>query len=77
MFGGNQKVDMIGHQAVSMDSNAIALGINFPEIEIALVVLWLDKTGFAIIAALNDMVRIPGKVHPCTPRHCSSFAIYN
>ena len=49
-------MDMIGHQAVSMDSNTIAPGILFPELEIIPVVLGLDKTGFAVIAALNDMV---------------------
>ena len=67
---------MIGHLAVSMDNNAISLGILFPELEIILLVLWLDKTGFAVIAALNDMVGMPGKVHPCTPRHSRSFAFY-
>ena len=66
---------MIGHQAVSIDSNAISPGILFPELEIIWVVLWLDKTGFAVIAVLNDMVGMPWKVHPCTPGHCSSFAI--
>ena len=67
---------MIGHQTVRMNSNTIAPGILFPELEIIPVVLWFDKTGFAVIAALNDMVRMPGKVHPCTPRHSSSFAIH-
>jgi hypothetical protein len=66
---------MVGHQTVSMDSNTIAPGILFPELEITPVVIWLDKTGFAVIAALNDMVGMPGKVHPCTPRHSNSFAI--
>jgi hypothetical protein len=35
----------------------------FPEFEIILVVLGLDKTGFAVIAALNDMVVMLWKVH--------------
>jgi hypothetical protein len=68
-------MDMIGHQAVSMDSNAIAPGILFPELKIILVVFWLDETGFAVIAALNDMVGIPWKVHPCMARHSISFAL--
>jgi hypothetical protein len=36
---GHQKMYMIGHQAVSMNSNAISLGILFPELEIILIVL--------------------------------------
>ena len=68
-------MDMISHQAVSMDSNTITPGIFFPELKIILVILRLDKTGFAVIAALNNMIGIPGKVHPCTPGHSNSFAI--
>jgi len=76
MFRGSHTMYMIGHQAVSMDNNTISPGILFPELEIILVVLWLVKTGFAVIAALNDMVGMPWKVHPCTPWHSSSFALY-
>jgi hypothetical protein len=66
-------MDMVGQQAVSMDSNAISLGISLAELEMALVFLRLDKTGFAIIAALNDRVGLPGRLHPCTPRHFESL----
>jgi len=55
-----------------VDSNAISPGIFFPELEIILIVLWLDKTDFAVIATLKDMVGMPCKVHPCTPRHSSA-----
>ena len=43
--------------------------------EIIRVVLWFYKTGFAVIAALNNMAGLPWKVHPCTPKHSSSFAL--
>ena len=33
----------------------MAPGILFPELEIVPVVLWLEVTGSAVIAALNDM----------------------
>jgi hypothetical protein len=46
----------IGHQAVSKDSNAISLGLLYPELEITPVVFWLGNTDFAAIAALNGMV---------------------
>lgn len=46
----------IGYQPVSIDSTAIPLGIRFPELEITPVVLWLDKAGVAVPAALNEVV---------------------
>ena len=58
-----------------MDSNAISLGILFPELEIILVILWLDKADLAVVSALNDMIGISRKVHPCTSWHSISFAI--
>jgi hypothetical protein len=58
-----------------MDSYAISPGILFPELEVTLVALWLDKSGFADIAALNDMAGMPWKVHPCTPWHSICFAL--
>lgn len=58
-----------------MDSNAIAPGIPFPELEMISEVLCLETTGFAVIATLNDMAGMPGKVHPRTPRHVSFLTI--
>jgi hypothetical protein len=64
----------IGHQAVSIDNSAISLGTRFPELEKTPVVLWLDKAGFAVPAALNGMGGLPRKAYPCTLRHSRSYA---
>jgi hypothetical protein len=74
MFRAYQKMYIFGHQEESMDSNAMSPGMLFPGLGIILAVLWLDKTGFAVSAALNDMAGIPWKVQPWSARHSSSFA---
>jgi hypothetical protein len=57
-------MDVIRHQAIGMNSNTIPTRTLTPEIKVELVILWLHKTDFTVIAALNDMTRIPRQVHP-------------
>ncbi len=49
---------MIRHEAVCMNCDPVPPGIFFPELEIVLVILWLDKAGLAVVSALNDMIGI-------------------
>jgi hypothetical protein len=51
----SQKMEVIRHQAIGMNSNTIPTRTFTPEIEVELVIIWLHKTGFTVIAALNDM----------------------
>jgi hypothetical protein len=55
---------MVGHQAVCMYNATITPGNNFPQVQIELIILWFDKTGFTVIASLDDMVWQPRYVHP-------------
>jgi hypothetical protein len=53
-------MDMSGHQAVSVNSNTISLGITFPVLEITLVILWLATIAFpAPELALADEKTLP------------------
>ena len=54
------QVDVVGHQAVAQDRQAVVPGVIGQEIEVELVVLGPEKGLLAIVAALCDVVRQSG-----------------
>lgn len=46
-----------------------------PWLQVKLIILRLDETGFPIVAAPHQTVRQPDNVHLCTSRHRSFFAL--
>ena len=70
-------MDMIGHQAVSMNTYTIASSTLLPQFQIELVIFRLYKTDVTVVATLNDMVGIAWKIRPCSPWHNNSFVMKN
>ena len=66
---------MVGHEAVGVHSKAVSRRQVFPQDKIELVVLGFDKTGFAVVTALNHMIGQTRKVHSCTTRHGNSLGM--
>jgi hypothetical protein len=50
-------MNVVGHQAISMNGRPITDRQLFPQIEVEQIVLGFDEAGFAVIAALDDVVR--------------------
>jgi hypothetical protein len=59
MRDGDQ-VDVVGHQAVAQDRQAVVPRVIGQEIEVELVVFGPEKGLLTIVAALRDVVRQPG-----------------
>jgi hypothetical protein len=70
-------MNVICHEAVSLNSNPLAFTALFPQRQIELVIFQLDKAGFAVVTALNIVAGIIWQVYPFTSRHSISFAMNN
>ena len=71
----DEEMYMFRHQAIGMDIDTIKLAAFFPRLQIELVVFGLYKSGFAVIAALDNIIWITRQVRPCSSWHNNSFAI--
>jgi len=46
-----------------------------PQIKLGLEIWSITKSGFAVVAALNNMVAVVRQVHPCTAWHLGSLKV--
>ena len=56
-----QQMKMVAHQHIGMDSHVELSGVLQQQVQQGLVIRRRVKNGLAIIAALNDVVRIAGQ----------------
>ena len=60
---------MVAHEHVSMHCHPVAVGKLSTQFKIKKVILGFDEAGFAVVAALDDMVRQARQIHPGTAGH--------
>ena len=65
---------MVGHEAVGMPTEPVTPGQLLPQDQIELVILGLDETGLAVVAALDDVVGQTCEIHPGATGH-KAFAV--
>jgi len=59
-------MNMVGHEAIRMNTHTVPLTAFLPQIKIELIVFRFEKTGFEIVTALDDMIGITREIHPFT-----------
>jgi hypothetical protein len=69
----DDQVDMVGHQAVSENTQAFAAPIGMEQIQIGLWVPGSVKNVFTMIAALGDVMRHTRKYRSTVSRHASKL----
>jgi len=57
-FGRDQQMEVVVHDHVGMDRHLEGPGMLMPEVQQALAVLVVAHNGLAVVAALDDVVRI-------------------
>lgn len=62
-------MNVVGHQRVSMNGAAAIVSRFFQSMEVTVVVLFGEKAGLAIDAALNDVQRNFGELEAWAARH--------
>ena len=64
---------MVGHQHIGMQAYGVARQAILQQLQVEEVILFGKKTGFTIVAALHDMKRQAGGIHPWSSWHGGSF----
>lgn len=64
-----QEMDVIRHQHIGVDGAAGALCAKLQLIEIEAIIVICEKTGLAVVAALDDVKRNPGERDASAARH--------
>ncbi len=59
--GGDEQMQVIGHQGIGMNAARVALTGGLQAVEKEPVVVVMKENGIAVITALNEMVRLSGK----------------
>jgi hypothetical protein len=67
--GREQQVDVVRHQAESVDGDPVLVLVFKQGVEIALVILPLREDHIPVMTSLNDVVRIVRQDDPCHSRH--------
>ena len=71
--GGHQEVHVVGHEDVGVDGTAPIASRLFEPVEVAVVVLFSEKAGLAIDAALDDVQRGFGELDAGATGHVSGL----
>jgi len=56
LLGDGDEVDVIRHEAVAEDGDAVVPGVVFEELEVEAVVFGAEVCGLAVVTALGDVV---------------------
>jgi hypothetical protein len=56
LLGDGDEVDVIRHEAVAEDGDAVVTGVVFEELEVEAVVFGAEVCGLAVVTALGDVV---------------------